>query len=377
MRRNNDDQLGTTLARTLKFLYLLPTLLTVAYFGFIASDRYVAEARFVVRTAARPIGSTTGFGSFLQIAGLGRSQDDVYSVQSFLNSRDAIRRLSERLPLQSFYGGADADFLARYPSVFFGSSLEELYLYLKWMISTEYSTNSGISTLKVEAFKADEAKAVADTLLDLSEETVNRLNERIQADAIKTSDLEVTQSKERLIAAQVALTNFRNGELTIDPASSSVIVTELVARLSAELAQAQTQLRETNAVTPDGPTVAPLQRRVAALEKQISDERAKISDPQGGLAEKLAVYERLLLEAEFAKTALASAVRANDIARVEAHRQQLYLQRIVEPQIADHALAPQRLRICLTVFGGNLLALLVGWLLYAGINERVQERQHA
>lgn len=362
---------GARLLSVVKGLLLVsPTLFSIVYFAFVASDRYLSEAQFIVRTASRPTGYS-GFGSFLQMAGLGRSQDDIFSVQAFLASRDATRLLAERLPVRSYYAQSGGDPIAGYPSVIYGPSLEEMHKYLGWMITTVYSSNTGITTLRVQAFKPEHAMQIADTLLDLSEMMVNRMNARIHEDAVRVAADEVKRNEDRLVAAQVAITRFRNAELTIDPASSSVIVTELIARLSGELAQAQTQLREMSAVAPDGPLIGPMRRRVAALELQIQNERRKLSGEEGGLAAKIAAYERLVLEREFAKKSLESAVQALDAANTEARRQQLYLERIAQPVSADYPLAPERLRMTLTIAAANLLVLLMGWLILSGIQERV------
>jgi capsular polysaccharide transport system permease protein len=112
-----------------------------------------------------------------------------------------------------------------------------------------------------------------------------------------------------------------------------------------------------------------LQRHIAALETQILAERTRISDPSTGLANKLADYERLTLEREFAKQALTAASASLDTARTEARRQQLYLERVVEPNEPDYAMMPERPRAVLTIFGLNVLALLVAWLIFAGVQE--------
>jgi capsular polysaccharide transport system permease protein len=356
-------------------LYLCPSILAVVYFGLVATDRYVSEAQFVIRTASKPMGAV-GFGAFLHMVGLSRSPDDVFSVQSFLASRDAARLLSERLPLRDYYGVPEADFIARYPSLIYGPTLEELHKYLGRMITTIYSSNTGITTLRVQAFRPEHAKAVADTLLDLGEQMVNRMNTRIQEDAVRISQDELTRNEQGLIAAQIAITTFRNKELMIDPAGSSVVVTELIGRLSAELAQVQTQLRETSSAAPDAPHVVSLRRRVAALEAQIAQERGKVTSADGGLANKLVEYERLVLEREFAKQNLAVAARALETARSDARRQQLYLERVVEPNLADYAISPERLRWIGTILVSNLLILLVCWLVASGVQERVSERSH-
>jgi capsular polysaccharide transport system permease protein len=347
---------------------LSPTLIAALYFGFVAADRYVSEAQFVVRSAARP-GSSGGLGALLQVTGLGRAQDEIFSVQAYLNSRDAAASLASRLPLREYYGRAEADAVARYPSLVFGATAEEFHRYLQWMITTSYSSTTGITTLRVQSFRPADAKAIADALLDLGEETVNQMNVRIRSDAVRLAEAEVRRNEQRLVASQVEITNFRNSELMIDPAGSSLLVAELIARLSAELSQTEAQIRETVAATPDSPQLPSLRLRAEALKLQIAEERQRISASDSGLADKLAVYERLVLDREFAKSSLSAAVRALEAAQQEARSQQIYLERIVEPAVADHALAPERLRLVATTFGLNAIFLMVGWLVFSGLRE--------
>jgi capsular polysaccharide transport system permease protein len=350
---------------------LLPTILAALYFGLIASDRYVSEAKFVVRTAAKPNG-LSGLGSFLQMTGLARSQDDVFSVQDFITSRDAVRQLAEKLPITDIYNRPEADFIARYPSLFYGATLEQFHKYFQWMLTVTFSSTTGITTLRVQAFRPEDAQAIALGLLDLGEQMVNRMNDRIQNDAVRVAAEEVSRNEERLVAAQLAITNFRNRELMIDPARSSVIVTEVTARLDADLTQTKAQLTEMTAASPSGPQIGVLQRHIAALQAQILAERTRISDPSTGLANKLADYERLVLERDFAKQALTAASAGLDTARAEARRQQLYLERIVEPNEPDFAMMPERLRMVATAFGINILSLLVLWLIFSGVKEHAR-----
>jgi len=347
---------------------MLPTILAVIYYGGLASNRYVAEAQLVVRTAAKPV-TMGGWGALLQMTGLSRSSDDVYAVQSFIGSRDAVVALVDRVKIREIYNRDEADAFSRFPSVIWGSTLDQFHRYLGWMIHTNYSNVTGILTLKVQAFRPEDAKLIADALFALAEETVNRMNRRIREDAVRVSLEEVGKFERRLIDAQVAITRFRNAELMIDAASSSIIVTELVARLSAELARTEAQIREAAAAASGNPALQGLRRRADALQSQIQQERMKIADESGGLAQKLAAYERLVLEREFAKTGLSSAAKELELARTEGRRQQLYLEYVVAPSVPDYPMEPDRMRMIWTVLSLNLVALLVGWLFYAGVRQ--------
>ena len=346
---------------------LLPTTLAALYFGFIASDRYVSESTFVVRSAKSPLSG--GLGGLLQIVGISRSQDDSYSVQEYLLSRDAVTALSQQLPIREIFNRDGADFVARFPNPIHGDTDEELFQYYKSRVSVIHGATTGLTTLKVETFQPQDALAINRHLLQLGETLVNRMNERIRADAIRYAEAEVARGQERLVETQIAITEFRNRELMLDPSKSSLIVAELIGRLAAELAIVMSQLREIQASSPNSPQIAGLQRRISALEAQIVLERQRVSNTSDGLAEKIAGYERLTLQREFAVKALSSAVTSLEVARNEARRQQLYLERVVEPHIPDYAEQPQRLRSVLLTFAGSLMLFFVGWLLFAGVRE--------
>jgi capsular polysaccharide transport system permease protein len=348
-------------------ILLSPIIFAVAYYGFIASPRFVSEARFVVKTASRPnIGG--GLATLLQMTGISRAQDDTFAVQDFILSQAALAAMPKSVDVRSIYGTPTADALARYPNFFYGNSDEELHKYLQWMITVNYNPNTSISSLKVEAFSALEAQTIAKSLLDMSEIVINRINERIRNDSITNAEAEVSNLERRVMQSQAAITEFRNREMMIDPAASSLMVLELVAQLSSELSRTNAVISEMQAAAPDNPQLPSLIGRADGLEQQIAKERARITSKSDGLADKIAVYERIVIEREFAERMLAAAITSMEAARSEARRQQLYLQRVVEPTLPDTALEPKRSFTIFTFFGGNLILLLIVWLMRTGIN---------
>ena len=348
-------------------ILLLPTLLAAVYYFAIATDQYESEARFVVRSAARPEMSSEF--SFLAQLGLAPTQDDSYIVQEFMNSRDAIEKLKTRLPLLAMFNREGADFLARYPSILYGREQEEFYRYFQRMLTVAHLDRTGISTLRVRAFRPEDAYDITKTLLLLGEDMVNRINARIQSDAIATSLSELNQSQQRLIAAQTHLTEFRNRELIVDPERNAVALAELIARLSSDLGSVQAQIAEMRVGAAGSPQLIGLQRKAAALEQQIAEERRRIADEKDGLATRIAAYERLQLEREFARRVVSSSEAELIRARNEAARQLLYLELVANPHLADYSTQPKRLRSALTIFAANFLLLFVLWLFLSGVRE--------
>lgn len=351
-------------------LIFLPTLLAAAYYFALAADQYETEARFVVRSATRP--ALPGSLAFLVQLGIGRSQDDAFIVQDYLTSRDVIGRLEAVVPLQAMFNRPGADFLARYPSILFGPEAERFHRYFQRMVSVIHVDRTGISTLYVRAFQPEDAQRIASALLALGEELVNRINQRILKDAIGNSSRELHAAQQRLIDAQTALTSFRNRELVVDPTRSAVALAELIARLSSELGTTRAQIAEMRAGSAASPQLMGLERKATALEEQVARERARVATAGDDLAARISTYERLSIEREFANRMMASAEAELVRARSEAARQLLYLERIIEPNLADYSTQPKRVRSVLTIFAINLLAVLICWLVWSGIREHAQ-----
>jgi capsular polysaccharide transport system permease protein len=350
-------------------LVLLPTIMAAVYYGALASDRYVSEARFVIRTASKPTNLAGGLGALMQLIGMSRSQDDAYAVRDFLTSRDAMHELESRMDLRAIYRNRDADPFTRYPSVLFRKTDEGFFRYFEYRLTVVVNESSGLTTLRVEAFRPEDAAKVARTLLNLGEDLVNRLNARMQADAERVAAAEVARAEQIRIDRQVAVTAFRNRELILDPAANSTMVVELIGKLSKSLADVRTQIAETKANAPNSPQLRSMQEQAAAIEHQIQTERARVANNSDGLADKIEQYERLMLAQAFSVQTLAQAVMALELARVDARRQQLFLERVVEPGVPDEAIMPERWRSVFTVFGFNVIFAGVLWMLVAGLSE--------
>ncbi|MFM7419153.1 MAG: capsule biosynthesis protein, partial [Alphaproteobacteria bacterium] len=146
-------------------------------------------------------------------------------------------------------------------------------------------------------------------------------------------------------------------------------------QLEVALAQARAELTERlKFMRPDNPALQVTRNRIEALERQISSERTRHTettvDGEGAvLARQLASFERLMLEREFADKQLASATASLETARLEAQRQQLFLSRIVEPNLAVYPLYPRKLTNVASIIVGLTIAYGIGWLLIVGMRE--------
>jgi capsular polysaccharide transport system permease protein len=325
------------------------------------------ESRFVVRSPQRQM--QTGLSALLQGSGFSRSQDDTYSVHDFVLSRDALTELDQKLALRKAYTSPDVDVINRFPGLDWDDSFEAFHRYYRKHVSIDYDTASSITTLQVRAFTAETSKQTNDLLLKMGERLVNNLNDRSRQDLIKTAEQEVATAEEKIKTAATALAGYRNTQTVFDPDKQSALQLQGVAKLQEELLSTQAQLDQIRRVSPNNPQVASLSSRVENLRKAISEETAKVAGANGSLTSKSAMYERLALDKMFAEKQLAAALTALETARSEALRKQLYLERLVQPNLPDKAMEPRRIRSVLMVFVLGLVAWGVLSLLVASIKE--------
>ncbi|WP_449096321.1 capsule biosynthesis protein [Rhizobium sp. A22-96] len=322
-------------------MVIIPGLLGGIYYGFICADQYISETQFVVRSPNR--NSAGLLSGFLQSTGFVRAQDDSYIVTQFIKSRAAVDALVEKDGLKEKLSRPEADFLSRYPLSWSEANGEGLFKHYLDIINIRTDTGSGVTTLSVRAFRADDAQRLASALVQHAEELINRLNDRARADAIRYAQVEVSDSQVRLSNMQKTLTDFRNRESLVDPTKQSTAALDMIARLSDDLAASKTRLAALDEQAPQSPQGEALRARVTAMERQISEERAHIVGNDGSMAPRIAQYEQLLLEREMAAKMLTSATVSLENAKIDAQRQQLYLERIADPNLPDHALYPKRI----------------------------------
>lgn len=349
---------------------VVPTLLAIIYNGLIATDIYISESQFVVRSPQKQTQSI--LGTLFQGTGLsGSSQDGTYPLQYFMLSRDALRELDKNLDLRKAFQKTGADFLMRFPGPDFDDSFEALFLYYQKRVSIEFDTVANIMVLKVNAFSAEDAVAINTHLLAMGEELINRLNNRAQLDSIAFAAAEVRIAEDKAREATLAVSRFRTKQSVVDPERQSALQLQGVSKLQDELIVTKTQLSQLQTFTPDNPQIPALRNRIGSLQTQIDEEIYKVTGGGNSLTNKAAGYDRLALDRTFAEKQLASALTSLEIARNEAQRKQLYLERLVQPSKPDVATQPRRFRSVFTVFVLGLFAWGVVTLLVATIKEHV------
>ncbi|HXC14481.1 MAG TPA: hypothetical protein VNV39_16805 [Stellaceae bacterium] len=348
----------------------VPTLVAAVYYFGIASNLYMSEADFVVRGP--------GTEKSMSIAGMMSSsssgeqpgQDEALIVQQFIMSRDVVRKLARHDDLRAVLDRPEGDSVTRFPGMFFWrNDFEALYKAYSRFVEVDIDGETGVSVLKVKAYRPEDAQKIAQALVTYSEQLVNDLNDRTRQDALRSFKQEVDTTQTHIADIQAKLTAYRVKQQMLDPKSAAEGPLALLQVLDTERADAQAKLADAIKTSPNSPQVPLYRTRIVSLDRLIADDRTRITGDSNSVAAAETEYERLDEARKLGETELASAYKSLEEARLDAQRQQLFLETVARPNLPDYPLYPKRVLSFSLVLASCLLAYGIAWLLVASVRE--------
>ena len=349
------------------FTVLLPTILAGLYFGLVASDVYVSESRFVVRSAEKP--ARSGLGLLLSSAGFANAGEEVRAAQGYIQSRDALRSLERDGLARKAWSDSGVSVFNRFDPIGLSGSFEELFVYYGGKVGADYDAETGITTLTVRAFSPNDAQAINRRLLEGAEGLVNTLNLRGQTDLVRYAEREVADAQAQARTAALALAAYRNRAGVIDPERQATVQLQMISKLQDELIGARMQMLQLSAAAAQNPQIPLLNVRIVGLQQAISEQIGQVAGNAGSLSAAAAQYQRLQLQREFTDRQLGAAMAALQDARNEARRQRAYVERVAQPSLPDVGMEPRRIRGFLATVIIGLVAWGILAMLLAGVRE--------
>ena len=271
-------------------LVVVPVLLSIAYYGLIASDQYLSQASFLVKSPGQQGAQVSTLANLIQTTGLSRGQEETNAVLDYVRSRNALEDLQKRIDVRAMFMSSAADRLARYPFPLREDRFENLYDYYKKKVEVYLDTETGLAVIRVKAFSSSDAHTIASALLSLSEDLVNQLNERAHKQGIVEAERRVIEAEERVRKASTSMTMFRNKQSMIDPKLQATGIQEIVTKLSTQKADLQARLDRMTKAAPSSPNVDVLRSQIAALTREIDSQTRRMA---GGEAAHLIQDGRL------------------------------------------------------------------------------------
>jgi capsular polysaccharide transport system permease protein len=362
---------------TFLLFVILPFLVCSVYYIFIASDQYVAEARFAVRSLSSTGSGDKGDGTSSDnssgptgLLNMRSASQDAYVVTSFIHSTEILKRIGEKLDYRSMFVRPDADFLSRFRSA---QSDEEFLDYWADHVSAYIDVSSGIITLKVRAFTPDDSVKLSEAIIQESELLINQLSQRARDDIVQSMRGDVEKSGKAYSNTLTALNQFQHQSGLLSPETQATNSSTLLTGLLAQKLAFETRLfvmRQSNA--DSSPAYQQLTLAQQSLQDQIDKMKLELTGPENAsLAKALLEYSQLDTNRMIAEKLYEASQRNYDTVLAEALRKTLYLAVFVNPTLPDEAIFPHRFTTPLMI----LLALSVIWMTLSLIWASVEDHR--
>ncbi len=343
---------------------VIPSLLSVLYLVFIASDQFVAEARFAVRNEQLELGAdkSKSMGSASMSLNSGSNglpmlaSQDAYIITNYIGSRAILQDLADKIDVKAIFQRPEADFWARLKD---RPSAEELTDYWRKMVSTYVDAVSGIVILTVRSFRPGDSEALAKTILDASEKLANDMSLRARRAVMKDAEEEVRRSEGQVRAALLDMRTFRDAQGYIDPTAAATNTSKLLMEAMSEKIRLENDyFVAAKAMSPTASSVVGLKTRIDVLDGQIEQLKATLTGNSAEgktIAASLGTFEELELKRIFAEKLYTIAQDALERARLKAQQQSIYLTTFVSASLPEESRYPERPSLSLLLPLGFLI----------------------
>ncbi|PTM92829.1 hypothetical protein [Mycoplana dimorpha] len=355
---------------------IVPTVLTGLYFAFVASPQYEVEAQFAVRGANQSSLSALGLGSLM---GTTVEAGDSYIVANYIHSQQILQDMKEQaeLDVRKFYARDDVDFVYKTDA---HTPLDQFVSYWRDMVNVSFNSTTGNVTLQVYAFTPEDAKAITDAVLLVSENLVNRLSDESRNQYLDVVNKQVERAENRLASVREQLSQLRQTEQAVDPATLAKMESTIIESIEQELASVRTRYKAlVNTVSRDAPSARVLERQIVALEAQLVEQKARVgsgvtekpgsADATHTVSDVIDKFSQLMIEQEFAVKAYSTSLAGLETAMVEAQKQERFFATYVAPRIPEIAIYPKRILNTMLGFLAFFAAWLVGFFVYKSIKD--------
>ena len=355
-RRRKLIQLATRLA----FFIVLPTMLVSYYYYRVATPLYVTHTEFLIQKAEGGGSSAGGLGGLLGGSSFATVQESI-TVQSYLESREAMLRLDEELGFRAHFSSEDIDPLLRLAP---DASVEQMYSTYLRSLTIGYDPTEGLIRMEVLAADPQVSQAFSEALIAYAEERVDQMSSRLREDQMSGARESFEEAEARSLGAQMRVLELQEQRGVLSAEAEVSQVFSQIASFEMQLAQERLRLSEITAASRPNPTrVRVAEANISRFEAVIDDLRASLTDEGQGEVSLARIQSELVIaqaDLETRQLMLTEALQAMESARTEANRQTLYISMGVFPIAPDEAAYPkafEKTLLALVVFSGIYLLI--------------------
>ncbi|WP_112874579.1 capsule biosynthesis protein [Paracoccus endophyticus] len=336
----------------------LPTLVAGWYYFTQATPLYATNAQFQIQQAQASGGGE--LGSLFSGTQLATNPDSV-SVQSYLNSRDAMMRLDGELGFKRAFQDPSLDPILRLPA---DASNEDAYRLYQKSVKIGYDPTEGVIDLEVVAPDPELSEQFSLALIRYAEGQVDQMTARLRDDQMEGAVQSYADAEAKVQQAQARVQQLQEQMGVLDPLAEGTVVMNQIAVLEGQLSAKRLELGQLESnPRPNQSRVLGVRGDIARLEQMIADTRAQLTEDTGKRTSLAAISGEIrIAESDLAtrQELLAAAAAQMETARIEANKQVRYLSLSVAPVPPDEPTYPkafQNTLVAFLIFSGIYLML--------------------
>lgn len=352
------------LGRLALAIIVLPMLVAILYYSFLASNRYVSSSQVVVRQAES--------GAQASIPGLALlmsnidpvSREETLYLREYITSSDMLSYLDGKIDWAQHFAGRWSDPLYWLRK---DASKEEKLEFYKRLVTATYDEMTGLLNVEVQALNSEFAEEILKNILQQSENFVNEISRRIAKDQLAFAQGELKDATERYEDSKSLMLEFQRTSNLLNAQATAESRASVIAGLEAEVVKENAKLKALRStLNSNAPQVRSQQVRIRALEQQLAVENQRLVSAEVD-GEKLNVvaaqYRRLEIDVGIAEEFYKTSIAVVENAKLEASKKIRSLVQVVQPNMPEDAVYPRRIY--------NLIALFIILCLVYGITRFV------
>ena len=372
-----------SILRKIPFLFLLmvvaPVTLSSVYYYQHASPQYVAEAHYIIRGTEKSAGDMLGM--LTGMPGLSASAGESLIAKDYIFSRQFLEESKRNINIRKLFSEATIDWWSslRPDLIAYLLNPEEkvseedvLDYWQSTVVDINYDSNSGITTLEVTAFKPEDSVKIAKEVLDKALKFINALSDTSRSDTLTLASSELQTAKLALDDLREKIAKYGAKEQIVIPEQRILADQGIITELRGKLAGLEAELIRLNSfLQPRSPEVRTARAKVSSLKRQIRKQEARSKGKRKTVTRVIQKTNTFKSELLFAEQVYLASLGSYRAARLESNRKQQYLDVIVQPQLPDESLKPEKLMSILSVFFSSFMLWGIVSLLFATVKDHI------
>ncbi|QCT94701.1 hypothetical protein FE773_05765 [Caminibacter mediatlanticus TB-2] len=329
----------------LQFFFIFIFIIISFYIIFIKTELYESYSNIVIKNLNTKSASYEGISLILPSTS---STQDIYMIQSYLQSFDELSKLDKKFKLKKYYSSKKVDFINR---LYKWSKKEDfLKRYLKDLIFY-YDQTTGIITIGFLHSNPLVAYKITNQLIKDANQKLNNYYKILTKKQLSYIKKEVEINKKLLEESIKKLENFQNSHNLLDPTQNAQSQFALLSQLQSQLINKEAQLNELSQyMNSKSFEIIRLKNEILNLKKTIKKIKNSLANPnKKALNIFIFEFERLKNMVEFNKELYKQSLIQYQQLKLDLNKNVKTLLKITNPFIPDDYKYPQKFKSIITL----------------------------